>query len=100
MESIPFPTDPHRQTIRDLQIFISSYQQEGYLIFLFMDGNQDDLHVFHEQEYDGKCCTPLGFHYNETINGSIALMVDACEMVNIHKHTHVHNPPTQTSGSA
>jgi hypothetical protein len=62
MESIPYPIDPHRKTIRDLEIFIASYQQEGYLVFLFMNGNQDDLHVFHEHEYDGKCCTPLGFH--------------------------------------
>jgi hypothetical protein len=48
-ESIPFPIDPHRQTIRDLQIFIVSYQQDGYLVFLLMDGNQDDTHVFWEQ---------------------------------------------------
>jgi hypothetical protein len=54
IESIPFPIDPHQQTISDLQIFISSYQQEGYLIFLYMDGNQDDLQVFRKQEYDGK----------------------------------------------
>jgi hypothetical protein len=46
IESIPFPIDPHQQTIRDLLSFIASYQQEGYLVFLFMDGNQDDLHIF------------------------------------------------------
>jgi hypothetical protein len=97
MESIPYPIDPHSQTIRDLQIFIASYQQEGYLVFLFMDGNQDDLHVFCEQEYNGKCCTPLGFHYNKTIDVLIASMVDACDLVNIHKHKHVHTPPAQTS---
>jgi endonuclease/exonuclease/phosphatase (EEP) superfamily protein YafD len=26
-------------------------------------------------------------------------MVDACDLVNIHKHKHVHTPPTQNSGS-
>jgi hypothetical protein len=97
--SIPFPIAPHRQTIRDLQIFIASYQQEGYLVFLFMDGNQDDLHFFHEQEYDEKCCTPLGFHYDKAIDGLIASIVDACDLVNIHKHKHVNTPATQTSGS-
>jgi hypothetical protein len=97
IESTPFPIGPHRQTIRNLQIFIGSYQQERYLIFLFMDGKQDDLHVFREQEYDEKCCTPLGFHYDKTIDGSIASMVDAFYLVNIHKH--VNNPPTQASGS-
>jgi hypothetical protein len=89
MESIHYHIDPHRQTIRDLQIFIASYRQEGYLIFLFMDGNQDDLHVFREQEYDGKCRTPLGLHYNKIIDGYIASMVDACDLVNIHRHTHM-----------
>jgi hypothetical protein len=49
VESIPFPIDPHRQTIRDLQILIASYQQEGYLVFRLVDGNQDDVHVFREQ---------------------------------------------------
>jgi hypothetical protein len=99
MEYTPFTIDPHRQTICDLQIFIVSYQQEGYPIFLFMDCKQDDLHVFREQEYDGKCCTPLGFHYDKTIDSSIASMVDACGLVNIHKHKHVNTPPTQASGS-
>jgi hypothetical protein len=64
-----------------------------------MDGNQDDLHIFREQEYNGKCCTPLGFHYNTSIDGSIASMVDAWDMVNIHKHKNFGTPPTQSSGS-
>jgi hypothetical protein len=38
----------------------------------------------------------LGFHYDTSINGSIASMVDACDLVNIHKHKHVHTPPTQS----
>jgi hypothetical protein len=61
----PYTIDPHIQTIHDLKIFIASYHQEEYLFFLFIDGNQDDLHVFRKQEYDGKCCTPLGFHYDK-----------------------------------
>jgi hypothetical protein len=90
-ESIPFPVDPHRQ--------IASYQQDGYLVFLLMDGNQDDTHVFREQEYIGKCCTTLGFHYDKSIDGSIASMVDACDLVNIHKLKHGNTPPTQSSMS-
>jgi hypothetical protein len=49
IESTPFLIDPHSQTICDLQIFIASYQQEGYLVFLKIDGNQDNLYVFREQ---------------------------------------------------
>jgi hypothetical protein len=41
-ESASNPFDPHRQTIQDLQILIQSYQQQGFLMFLVMDGNQDD----------------------------------------------------------
>jgi hypothetical protein len=87
-ESIPFPIDPHRQTIRDLQILIVSYQQDGYLVFLVMEGNQDDTHVFREQEYDGKCFTPLVFHYDNSIDGSIASVLESCDVVNIHKLKH------------
>jgi hypothetical protein len=46
----PFTIDPHLQAIHDLQIFIASYQQDGYLVFLMMDGNQDNTNVFREQE--------------------------------------------------
>jgi hypothetical protein len=95
-ESIPFTIDPHRQTIRDLQIFIAGCQQEGYRVMLCMDGNQDDQHVFMEQNYNGKCCTPLGFHYDNNIDGSIATMIDTCDLVNVHK-LHVNISPTQSS---
>jgi hypothetical protein len=64
-----------------------------------MDGTQDDLHVFREQEYDGKCDTHLGFRYDKSIDGSIASMVDSCDLVNIHIHKHFDTPPTQSSGS-
>jgi hypothetical protein len=63
-----------------------------------MDGNQDNIHVFHEQEYDGKCCTP-SFNYNKSIEGSISSMAESCNLVNIHKLEHVNTPPTQSSGS-
>jgi hypothetical protein len=46
IESTPSPIDPHRQTIRDLQISIASYQQDGYLVFLFMDGKQKTIYMF------------------------------------------------------
>jgi hypothetical protein len=54
--------DPHCQMIRDLQIFINIYQQDGYLVVLCIDGNQDNEHVFHQEKYNAKVCTPLGFH--------------------------------------
>jgi hypothetical protein len=62
-----------------------------------MDGNQDDLHVFREQDYDGKCCTHLGFPYYKSIDGSTASMVDAYNLVNTHKLNHNNTPPTQRS---
>jgi hypothetical protein len=80
-ESIPFPIDPHREKNRDLQLCFARYQQEGYPIIICMDGHQYDQHVFREQHYDGKCYTPLGFHYDKTIYGSIACMIDNCDLV-------------------
>jgi hypothetical protein len=45
-EAMGIPIYPNRQMICYLKIFIQSYQQQGFLIFLLMDGNQDSLHVF------------------------------------------------------
>jgi hypothetical protein len=75
-----------------------SYQQDGYLVFLLMHGNRDDMHVFREQEYNGKYFTLLGFHYDKSIFGSIASMVESCCLVNIHTLKHGTAPPTQSSG--
>jgi hypothetical protein len=58
-ESIGIPIDPHRQTMRDLQIFIQGYQQQGYFIFLLMDGNKNDSHVLQPQDIRNRVHTPL-----------------------------------------
>jgi hypothetical protein len=57
-ESIGSPIYPHHQTIRDLQIFIQGYQQQGYFIFLLMDGNQNDSHVFQPQDICNRAHAP------------------------------------------
>jgi hypothetical protein len=82
--------------IRDLQIFIQRYQQQGVLIFLLMDGNQDDLHVFQQKDITTKVCNPLGFNYDKNIDGSIATLVESCNLVNIHKLKHGDVPATHT----
>jgi hypothetical protein len=53
-ETMGIPIDIHRQTICDLQIFIQSYQQQGFLVFLLMDGNQEELHLFQQQDIPTK----------------------------------------------
>jgi hypothetical protein len=63
-ESSGLPIDPHHQTIHGLQIFINSYQQQGFFIFLLVDGNQDDSHIFQQQYICTRVHTPLGFHYD------------------------------------
>jgi hypothetical protein len=92
------PIDPHRQNIRDLQIFIQSYQQQGFLIFLIMDGNQDDLHIFQQQDIQTKVCNPIGFKYDINIDGSIATLIEACNLFNIHKLKHDDVPATHNAG--
>jgi hypothetical protein len=98
-EYVGIPIDPHRQTIRDLQIFIQSYQQQGYFIFLLMDGKQNDSHVFQPQDIPNRVNTPLGFNYDKHIDGSIASLVEACNLVNIHKLKHGNVPATHIAGS-
>jgi hypothetical protein len=98
-ESMGIPINPHRQTIRYLQVFIQSYQQQGFLIFLLMDGNQDDFHVFQQQDIPTKVCTALGFNYNKNIDGSIATLIESCNLVNIHKLKHGDVPATNNAGS-
>jgi hypothetical protein len=98
-EAKGIPIDPHRQTIRDLQICIQSYQQQGFLIFLLLDSNQDDLHFFQQQDIMTKVCTPLGLNYDRKIYGSIATLLEACNLVNIHKLKHGDVPATHNTGS-
>jgi hypothetical protein len=96
-KSMGIPINPHRQTMRDLQIFIQGYQQQGYFIFLIMDGNQNDSHVFQPQDIHNRVHTPLGFNYDENIDGSIATLADSCNLVNIHKLKHENVPATHNS---
>jgi hypothetical protein len=64
-----------------------------------MDGNQDDLHVFQQQDIPTKVCTPLGFNYDKNIDGSIATLIESCNLVNIHKLKHCDVPATHNAGS-
>jgi hypothetical protein len=98
-EAMGIPIDPHRKTIRDLHILIQSYQQQRLLIFLLMDGNQDDLRVFQQQDIPNKVCTPLGFNYDKNIDGSIATLIESCNLINIHKLKHGYVPATHNAGS-
>jgi hypothetical protein len=38
--------DPHTQTIRDLQIFMLKYIEQGFTVNLAMDGNESEIHSF------------------------------------------------------
>jgi hypothetical protein len=78
---------------------VQSYQQQGFFIFLLMDSNQDNLHVFQQQDIPTKVCTPLGFNYYKNIDGSIATLVMSCNQVNIHNIKHVDVPATHNAGS-
>jgi hypothetical protein len=91
--------DPHRQMIRDLKICVQSYQQQSFLIFLLIDENQDNLHVFQQQDIPTKVCAPRGFNYDRKIDGSIATLTESCNLVNIHKLKHGDVPATHNAGS-
>jgi hypothetical protein len=97
-ESIVIPIDPHCQTIRDMQIFIKGYQQQGYFIFLLMDGNHNYSHIFQPQDIRNRTHTPLGFNYAKNIDGSIDTLAESCNLVNIHKIKHDNVPETHNAG--
>jgi hypothetical protein len=60
-ESIGLPIDPHRQIIHDLQIFVQSYQQQGFFISNLMDGNQEIYMSSNSKIYIPKFALRLDF---------------------------------------
>jgi hypothetical protein len=64
-----------------------------------MDGNPVNLHVFQQQYIPTKVCTPLGFNYDRNIDGSIATLIEACNLINIHKLKCGDVPVTYNAGS-
>jgi hypothetical protein len=64
-----------------------------------MYGNQDDQHLFQQQDIPTRVFTPLGFNYKNNIDGSIATLVESCNLVNIHKIKHGEVPATHNTVS-
>jgi hypothetical protein len=98
-ESHLLPLDPHLQTIWDLQIFIVQHLQDGYTVSLALDGNELDSHLFCPPAYNSCIPTPLGSNYDYHISGYIAVMLEACELVNIRTLQHREAPATHKQGS-
>jgi hypothetical protein len=98
-ESRLLPLYPHQQTIQDLQIFMRRHLQDGYTVNLTIYGNKSDAHLFLPPTYNSHITTPLGFKYDSRISGSIAAMLEACDLVNIHRLHHGVAPSTHTQGS-
>jgi hypothetical protein len=98
-ESRLLPLDPHRQTIRDLQIFMIQHLQDGYTVNLAIDGNELDAHLFRPPMYNSRITTHLGFNYDSCISGSIVVSLEACDLVNIHTPQHGEAAATHTQGS-
>jgi hypothetical protein len=73
--------------------------QDGYTINLPIDGNESDIHLFCPPAYNIRLTTPLGFNYDSRISGSIAAMIEACDLVNIHTLQHRGAPATHRQGS-
>jgi hypothetical protein len=75
------------------------YIEQYFTVNLAMDGNGSDSHSFRTPAAPINMTTPLGFNYNEIISGSIADMIEACNLVNIHMLHHGEAPPTHKHGS-
>jgi hypothetical protein len=64
-----------------------------------MDRNESDSHSFRTPAAPTNMTTPLGFNYVEIISGSIADMLEPCDLVNIHTLQHGEDPTTHKQGS-
>jgi hypothetical protein len=61
---------------------------DGYTVNLAIDGNASDTHLYRPPTHNIRITTPLGFNYDSWISGSIAEMIEACDLVNIHTVQH------------
>jgi hypothetical protein len=91
--------DPCKQTIRDPQVFMIQHFEQGFTVNLAMDGNESDSRTFCPPTENNRLTNPLGFNYDSRISGSIAGMLEACNLMNIHTLQHGEAPPTHKQGS-
>jgi hypothetical protein len=73
--------------------------EQGFTVNLTMDGNESDSHSSRTPAAPTHITTSLGFNYDGRISGSIANMLEACDLVNIHTLQHGEDPPTHKQGS-
>jgi hypothetical protein len=69
--------DPHKQTIRNIQVFMIQHIEQGFTVNISMDGNEANSHSFRAPMEYNRITTPLGFNYDSRISGSIADMIEA-----------------------
>jgi hypothetical protein len=83
----------HHQTIHDLQFLILLQINDGYTVNLEVeDGHESDNHLYRPPTYGSRLTTSLGFNYDSRISGSIAEIIEACDLVNIHTLQHGEAP--------
>jgi hypothetical protein len=73
--------------------------QDGYTVNFAMDGNQSNTHIFRPPAYNSRLTTPLCFNYDSRISGSIADMIKAFDLFNVHTPQRGEAPATHKQGS-
>jgi hypothetical protein len=68
--------------------------EKGFTVNLAMDGIQTVTHSEHQRN-----TMPLELNYDTWISGSIAGMLEACDLANIDTLQHGEDPPTHKQGS-
>jgi hypothetical protein len=68
-------------------------------MFMLVDGNQNDSHVFQPQDTNNLVHTPLGFMYDKRIDGSMVTLAESCYLVHIHKLKYDNVQATHNTGS-
>jgi hypothetical protein len=95
--------NPHKQTMIDLEYFTEELKTYGFEVAVFIAANETLEPRFRSQNHDHKYKSDKGFHFDGSIDGSIATYTHNCGLSNTlserHSETGIAIPNTHLRGS-
>jgi hypothetical protein len=93
--------DPHRQTLVDLEYFVTNLRNIEHDVAIFIDANQNDKRCYRPQGYNKQFESYGGFNIDGRIDGSLKTFTENKGLVNALKNKHGSGnvPPTREPGS-
>jgi hypothetical protein len=93
--------DPHKQTLVDLEYFVTNLRNTEHGVAIFIDANQNDKRCYRPQGHDKQFESDGGFNIDGRIHGSLKTFTENTSLVNAlnNKHGSGNVPPTREPGS-